>query len=446
MRDSGPDVRGLTGLVAAATLIASAAFTATVDGDVQAPTPIARTVAVSEPIAEPVELIAEDPKVIDMGNLVQLALAGDGYALTVWHEVDLTSPLGRWRLVAAVRSADGTWSAPQPVSDPFAAEYSALDVATAGPGAAVAVWNQDDGQGPPSVYTSLLTDDGSWTSPERVGAGTEPSVAMNADRVVLSWTGGNPTSTHVRTRPADSTGAWSPVRRFTGTLTSVSAAGGEGAAAVVWGNYFAGRLRVLYRGNNAGSWADPVGIPARVYLNDAPPAVTVDSAGRVVVVWMRGQHVYWTRRGLAGNWSKVAEVPGQVGFAGEYGWISAAVNGRGGVLARWITDGAGGTFAARYRPKRGWSRAEVLGPDRSRVFGATAGDPLLTGDGVAVVIGAAQVGLAWLSQQPGQPWSPLHHVASAGPAIADGFGRVAAAVVWDEGGLHFHRFRVPSTP
>ena len=100
----------------------------------------------------------------------------------------------------------------------------------------------------------------------------------------------------------------------------------------------------------------------------------------------------------------------------------------------------GPAFAARYRPKTGFTRAVNLANLRAEV-----GAPLFIGDGAAVVLGrdVNRFALRWrcLRRSRGPPSAaapcPVKSV------VADSFGRQTAALVQSDGRLRCHRCRLP---
>lgn len=358
--------------------------------------------------------------------------------------------------MASRRTADGTWTEPEEVREPASYHRTGVSLATVGSDGAVLVWgewNDDNGSG--RVYRSELVD-GTWTEPELVGAGVYPTVVGNGSVLVMTWSEGGPVdggTVKVTTRSVDGVGGWSPIRSYPAIGSVSPAAGPRGAAAVVSGQYAASgpRLRVLYRDNDADGWDRPVSIPVRLpaqltYETDSV-AVTVDGSGRVVVAWMWRSDVYWTRRSRSGAWSPIAAIPGEVGRRGEYGWMWSDGGSRGRVLLVWHSDDRG-SLAARYRPRSGFARAQLLSPpppSPTTMFRAAYGPPLLTGDGVAVVLGENYGHLAWRWQPPGQPWSSIRTIdkfAGDPPPVA-ARGRVIATLAAAETGLVFGQIRVP---
>lgn len=461
-------VRGLLGLVTAACLITAVAQPLSAFGEGAAPTTGVAVGAGSmpavEPVAAPAELLAapEPPAPVGLWDSewtgyppqAALALAGGGYAVAGWlepyGEVDPVTRSRPLRLVVATREVDGSWTAPWVVAaegghDPV--------VATAGAGTGIIGWSTYDDTGGvvrKNVWASRL-EEGAWTTPERVGTGLDPRVAMGSALTLVAWRD-EAGFTRVRTTPTRGDASWSRPRSYAGGHGRIAAAVGEGgAAAVVWGTYTTtvDKLRILYQGQGEDAWQAPVSIPVRGYYMSGL-AAAVDRAGRVLVAWTRGKHLYWTRRSLGGTWSKVAEISGEVGRMGEeYGGVWATVNGRGRALVVW--DSEDRSFAARYRPRTGFTRAVDLSPDSQPRFRAAIGAPMFTGDGAALVLGRVPPGddgnrfaLRW-QLSAAHPWSPVRSdgAPNSQPVVADSFGREAAALVRSEGRLYFHRIRLP---
>lgn len=145
----------------------------------------------------------------------------DGRLVTIWNGLDAATQTPA--ILAAVRSADGTWGATRTVSNSSQAirvnAIYALRLVTDGAGNVTALWARNPLEGPAEVTSATLrAGASSWSAPELLegppqqGATTQDTLALAANErgdlaaLWLSATSG-PNVVNIATRPAG--GAWS---------------------------------------------------------------------------------------------------------------------------------------------------------------------------------------------------------------------------------------------
>lgn len=379
-----------------------------------------------------------------VGLWARVVVGWGGQVTAVWYRPDADTGFRRGRLFASVRGAGGVWSDPVAVSQPFSfPEGDRLDVA-AGRGKAVSVVWAVGLEGATRVFEAHRDGPG-WSSPIALGKGESPRVVMDGlGNTTVLWSHRAP---HVVTRSPD--GVWSTPRVFTGGVDDphALAANRAGDEALLWtqNSTRSTRMKAAFRAPTSQTWPRPATFSTRA-VDYVGAGLAVDPEGRVLAAWARSDpgrgHVWWTRRSLAGRWSPVRQIAGDVGRIGDYGYLDLSLNRHGSGLVRWIAY-YGGTYVARYRRGHGFGAPVRLSRDRFPTLEAV-GSPLLTGDGTAVVAGGVgnhRVGYRW--QARGQSWSAIQRLGASQAINAIGARGSRMAILFQEHGLRVRVIDVP---
>jgi hypothetical protein len=362
----------------------------------------APSVGTTETVSEQAEDVSA---IFDGSGLPAHVVVGwGGHVTAVWYRPSATS-VRSGRLYASVRGTGGVWSTPLRVSQRISLHLP-YDVAAGAESVVSVVWSARV-NGTQRVFESHR-DGAGWSPRIRLGKGTDPRVVVDGrGRTTVMWISHR--KPHLATRtPA---GVWSDTRVFRTrgfVFTSALATNRAGDVVALWGegNSHGHRTRASWKGHSSRTWRSATTVSTRVVAEDGLE-LGMDRKGRVLAIWQAASdlgdgHVWWTHRSLAGRWSPVQAIAGNIGHLDEFVNGGLSVNSHGRALAWW--DGEG-SFAARYRPGHGFGAA-------SRVNGIDAeGSPLLTPDGTAVIAGLrsanGQQRVAYRRQNRGQPWSRI---------------------------------------
>ena len=287
---------------------------------------------------------------------VRLAMNADGEAVLAWVHSLYESGSDGSEIRAAVRAANGSWSAPD-VVDTLAGSLARHEVGIDGSGNATVAWSDD---GPQSVR--IRPAGGPWGSihtfpaPYALGGGQPDlkplplAVADNGETVLglLRYQG------IAATRRAPS-GTWTdPVVLEEGTDKGFSVAdaaiASNGKATLTWvvsENLAPAIQAKASRGDSTGSWSSPHTLGE---LNGCAcaPRVAVDEAGNAVAAW----HSPSTRFLAAFNRDEEWQAPAEIdnygvswnGIGGGEAVQSAAMNATGDAAVAWsIPKTASGT-------------------------------------------------------------------------------------------------------
>jgi hypothetical protein len=387
----------------------------------------------------PAETVSQQAQDVDFTNdgvglPAKVVVGWGGRVTAVWYRPDADVGFRSGRLFASVRDADGAWSNPLAVSQPFSfPSGDRFDVA-AGRGRAVSVVWSARFQGAMRVFEAHRNEPG-WSGPRVLGRGISPRVAMDGSGETTVM--GFHRAPHLVSRtPA---GVWSEPRVFSRGLdiSHTLAANRAGDEVAMWSQYsgrYGERIKAAFRTRTSHGWPRAATVPSQAVASNGA-GLGVDPHGRVLAAWTgRGGSVWWARRSLAGRWSQARKVVGDVGHIGEYGWLDLSVNRHGRGLIRWTAEG-GRTYVARYRPGHGVGAPVRLSRHRWPWFVAE-GSPHLTADGTAVVAGAmgdSRVAYRW--QTPGQPWSAVQRLDAAEAVNSVGSRARRMVVLFQDQGL-----------
>ena len=364
----------------------------------------------------------------------QVVIGWGGDVTAVWYR----PAVGRrgfleGRLISSRRTGPGVWSVPAPVSAPFELNEQSFDVAAGADGRVSVVWSARAG-GSQEVLEAHRGR-GLWSAPVRVGSGSMPQVAVDgAGDTSVVWFGPSP---RVASRPAG--GPWGRPTVFADNgddFATDIVTNRAGDTVAMW-RQVSGPVRgagAVFRGRDATAWP-PIEDVLSPSFDHNGPALVIRPDGQVLAAWTLPRDVVWTGRSRAEGWEPLQRIEGRVGYMEEYGRLDLSVNRYGQALAVWLTDVD--TWTARYAPERG-----LVNPVRlttRRDFFRSAGPPLLTASGTAVVVGEVfddkGPRFAYRWQEPGGAWG-LERRNRVEDVIAVGArGSRLAAMVSDDG-LH----------
>ena len=257
------------------------------------------------------------------------AIGGSGDAAITWvHDI------GRDRVVQATyrRGPSGTWPEPNDLSEPRL-EIREHEVGVDAAGNVVAVWSER-AQATFAVKAAVRSaTSGVWgaamtLSSSQVSASAGPSLAVaESGEAIVAWVEGN---SLVRVSRGDaSTGVWAPptdVSRSSWPVDGTPNVGlnAAGDAAVTWAQRAAGesrqRAQVSYRPRGA-NWELPHSLRSGYEGVPSEPAIALDRAGNIVVIWLSFGAVETTARAAGtGLWDvqRVVAYPNER-FRGKHG-------------------------------------------------------------------------------------------------------------------------------
>jgi len=348
-------------------------------------------------------------------------------------------------------------------------------IAVAPSGAAVAVWNQADGNGRARIWARAYVPTSGWfpaveidnagATRNAIGA---PSVAIDQQgRAIATWVQPDPaTPTDIgslwanRYDPATGWGLAELIDTRTTYVTNPKVAmNGAGTAVVVWTQFDGTHSRVYANRSRAGtaSWDGPVTLDDNTtHVDSLWPAflnVSLDSAGNTVVTWVQPDAVTATTNNLnaayiaAGTtWADGAGVVATLAQAVQSSAtttalfsVSAVANQVGEAIVAWdlwSTDTATSTLTfslfARQFVTGAWAATAPLGEGVAPKLGTSgAGATILTAAGNNVAINNSSVLI--IPHASGTGWGNrrfLEDVNGSAPEIAmSSDGR--AMVLWN---------------
>jgi len=324
-----------------------------------------------------------DAVVLGPGVNPKIAVGQAGEAVAVWQRPRRAPGV----LVAAVRSWDGTWSAPRTIGTIGPADIArstSMDVAVDGQGNAVVVWSQIRRVLPrrESVMTVRRTREGHWSAPRPLatfsspspdvdlgtaGRGLRPRVALDANGAGVAVWARLAGPEQPRVNPGDmryvvdaavmgADGRWSPPQTlgltFSRPALDVTRAGD---AAVLWttltvneaGAHTSTELLAATR-RVGGAWSPPELVvgdqaqPVDDYLSPPDNFTSVQGAierdGGLTAIWKRGagdNELQVASRAGAGPWSAPVTLDHRVDFSAPT-LLGAANSGQ--VHAVWLGE------------------------------------------------------------------------------------------------------------
>jgi len=271
-----------------------------------------------------------------------------GNAVAVWTRAGFGEES---RVQAAVRPAGGAWQAPASLSAAGEDAYDA-QVAIDPHGKAVAVWDRFDGANQ-IVQAASRAAGGSWQAPVSLSApgqnATHPQVAVDGQgAAVVVWQRNDGVNSIVQAAVRPVGGSWpSTAANVSAALENAEAAqvavDTAGNAVAVW-QRFGGADTVVQAASRpvGGTWQAPVSLSATGQEAEAPQ-VTIDGHGDAVAVWDRSAGartiVQAAWRPAGGAWPST---PDDLSDAGQSATdAQVAVGGPGDAVATWVRgDGA----------------------------------------------------------------------------------------------------------
>lgn len=267
----------------------------------------------------------------------QVAIDPQGNAIATWQRSNGSKVV----VQAAERSAGGSWSEPEDLSDP-GEDAGEADVAVDAEGNAIAVWRRLDGNNHTIIELSERPFGGDWTEPIELSAhdvySYEPHVAVNAsgDATVI-WHAFGTGETLVQSAERPAGGTWSEPedlspagKEATEAKVGVDAAG---TATAVWELLDGGGASIqTSRRPLGGAWSEPEYLSSPEYSAFVPD-LAVAGGGDATTVW--GQFEGEPERIRAaqlsgGEWSEAKTLSGT--WADE---PQVAVDGTGNAVVIW---------------------------------------------------------------------------------------------------------------
>ena len=293
----------------------------------------------------------------------QIAVNAGGDAVSVWASVSLPG----WTIQAAYRPAGRSWQ--RAVSlDPPQADTEAPDVVIDSTGVATAVWGSSSGSGW-RVKAASRQSDGTWTKALTL-SGPDPNppppqlALEGSGDVTAVWSRSVGSGSILElSRKSAATGTWSPAQRLsTGAANAEApriATDARGDGVIVWAGSKQSGLTVMAAVRRPGKpWGKPT---ALLSSGSGPvaPQVALDGEGAALVVWTQSvggfsrvqavrvaaTSVYWSgARNLSkpGSDALTAQVALDPGGDGAVAW--ARYDGRSFVIQCAGFDGSGPTL------------------------------------------------------------------------------------------------------
>ena len=296
----------------------------------------------------------------------RIASDGSGNIVAIWREVDGDSSAIR----ATSRSEGGAWSSARRISTP-ATDTESPRLAMDRLGNAVAVWQRSTGQDS-VVQAAIRSASGTWSGPQNL---SEPDdVAFNADVAVRAgnitavWTVLRDRRTIIESSSRTVAGSWTPVQTLSGPAGNTSApvvgVDDQGGAVAVW-RWSDGAFLVVQAAvrSKDGVWSAPEVLsgPGR---SASQPQVAMDASGNAVVAWVRSNGSWLAAqvasRPAGGKWEAVQNLTQRGGNARH---LDLTMNSRGDAAVTWIQGRLQATadLLSSFRPagSRRWNRALV---------------------------------------------------------------------------------------
>jgi hypothetical protein len=301
---------------------------------------------------------------------------------------------------ASVHTPTGTWSAPAPLSGPYARFPS---VAVSPTGAAVAAWQMPESVHTTAVQVSRRDANGAWSPPFDVSPARrharEPQIAVTGDgTALLVWrrdTTGGDTVIEVTERPPG--GQWTTPRPLSDPSVRSKrprlAVAPNGASALVWEQTVDGRVTVVAATRAAdGRWSAPLTLSGTTAGHE--PDVAIGPTGTATAVWIddtgNGAAVMTASHPEDGTWSAPVVIgrgsapphetprPGRADTGAD---VAVVPDGR--VAAVWtiVDNGTNRAQSATTRPDGTWTAATALSKPDAAASGVQV--TALAGGGVA---------------------------------------------------------------
>jgi hypothetical protein len=245
----------------------------------------------------------------------QVAIDADGDAIFIWQRSDGTDV----RIQSRTRSAAGTWSAVKTLSE-NGRSANAPQVAVDPSGDTVVTWERVDREGFVRIQARARSAAGAWSAVQTLSDPGDdaysPQVAVDADGdAVFTWvrSDGINQDHWIQARARSAAGTLSPVQDLSDPdhngLPSQVAVDGDGDAVFTWSRSDGENFRVQARARSAGGTLSAVQTLSERGRGAQQSQVAVDADGDAVITWARfGSRQGWIQartRSASGALSKV---------------------------------------------------------------------------------------------------------------------------------------------
>jgi hypothetical protein len=278
----------------------------------------------------------------------KVVLDASGNALAVWQQLDgLRTSIWANRFT----HTSSTWGVAQQIEENNDGDATSPQIAVNPSGNAIAVWEQRDSTGLPSIWANGFTPSIGWgrAVPIETGIGSAeaPQVAIDASSNVVA--------------------VWQQ---------------SDGIQMNIWANRF----------TTSGRWASAVLIGTNDSGNAITPQVAFDGIGNAMAVWNQhngiGSTIHFNRLSASSNtWGQALpiDINTNLGNA-SHPQVSFNANGLGFVV--WQQSESTNTVVghSRFVPNSGWGRAFILGGTTNNVTNARAAQIAINASGDAMAV------------------------------------------------------------
>jgi hypothetical protein len=303
----------------------------------------------------------------------QLAVDGNRVVHLVWGAGDY----GNTGIYYVRRATDGRWSTPQDISQSSGEQHGGQQLAIDKSGAVHVVWSRNDVPWSQSfqIYYARRGHDGTWSAPQNIsntpGRSGSPQLAVEESGVVhVAWTheppNGASSQAYYARRGSD--GIWSsPISiSFAGSLM-VDASGTVHLTGSCALGGFSAVLCYIQRTAD-GAWSDP----QEISHSGGFSQLAVDASGAVHVIWRAippgspsdMTDIYYARRTANGSWSSPYNISNNADLSDFH---QLAVSEDGVVHVVWLNGGLYGDdlYYARREGDGTWSSHAIYTADLS---------------------------------------------------------------------------------
>jgi hypothetical protein len=384
----------------------------------------------------------------------QIASDGAGNVVVVWRQVDD----GDSSVGAAFRPAAGAWSDPQRLSAPAPAT-EAPKVSMDRLGNAVAVWQRSSGRDT-VVQASVRPSGGDWSAPQDLSTPGEAAfsadVAVQAGRATAVWTVLRERRSLVQSSSRTIAGSWATAQTLSIPLGNAYAPkvamDDQGGAVAAW-QWSDGAYLVVHAAarTTSGSWSAPEALsgPGR---NASRPELAMSASGVAVVGWLRSNGSWIAAqasyRRANGTWGLPTDMSAR---AGDAAGLDVAMNRRGDAIMSWVQgrgddDDSLGNLWSSFRPagSSAWGvRAEITAAWRYMRAQIALDE---AGNATAVWEGSATVSATF--KPFGKPWKDNYLLSTfllpaTRPAVVT-HANANATAVWIRGTANDERIQAVS--
>ncbi|SEB50843.1 hypothetical protein SAMN04489844_0340 [Nocardioides exalbidus] len=336
----------------------------------------------------------------------QVAVEPGGAATVVWRRNELGSSV----VLASTRPIGGSWSPPVEVASDASRDLSQKpdfpQVAAGADGAVTATWSHFDGRAF-IVQAASRQPDGTWSAPQDLSeAGARnPDVAVSASGVAtVLWTAGSRVQAVTRTA-----GTWSAPVDLSSTAAPTTtpdvALDPAGNATAVWGG-FTGASYVVQTATRpaAGDWINVTNLSSPGVDAFDTPQVAVDARGRATAVWQENDGSGWIVTAATGRIGRDWSARTALSAAGQDAWTPQVdVDTDGNATAVWSLAGKDGDTARTVQAARLPARGDWTSPVDLSEPGGNAWNPALVvdADGNATTAWSRHDGAHWIVQARG---------------------------------------------